>query len=178
MVLVLDVLDVLVVLYLQHHGFRYVEALVVGLILAIAGSFAIEIYLARPALAPMVAGFVPTAEIARNRDMLYIAIGILGATVMPHNLYLHSSIVQTRRYEETAAGKRCATACVGDCLAGFRCASLPQGSDILQACVAIDARLCEQECAGSDFESALCCANSLPPVTTLRPRPSILKASL
>src|SRR4051812_30973811 len=98
---VLTSLDVLVVLYLQHHGFRYVEALVVGLILAIAGSFAIELYLARPALAPMMAGFIPQAEIIRNPRMLYIAIGILGATVMPHNLYLHSSIVQTRKYLDT-----------------------------------------------------------------------------
>jgi manganese transport protein len=99
-------LDVLVVLYLQHHGFRYVEALVVGLILAIAGSFAIELYLAKPAFAPMMAGFIPQAEILRNKEMLYIAIGILGATVMPHNLYLHSSIVQTRKYLDTHESKK------------------------------------------------------------------------
>jgi manganese transport protein len=97
--------DVLVVLYLQHRGFRYVEALVVGLILVIAGSFAIELWFARPNYTEVMAGFVPTAEILRNRDMLYIAIGILGATVMPHNLYLHSSIVQTRRYSDTHASK-------------------------------------------------------------------------
>jgi manganese transport protein len=102
---VLTSLDVLVVLYLQHHGFRYVEALVVGLILAIAGSFAVELFLAKPALAPMMAGFIPQAEILRNPDMLYIAIGILGATVMPHNLYLHSSIVQTRKYLDTHESK-------------------------------------------------------------------------
>src|SRR6478609_1175730 len=93
---VLTSLDVLVVLYLQNHGFRYVEALVVGLILAIAGSFAIELYLAKPATVPMLVGFIPRPEIIRDPNMLYIAIGILGATVMPHNLYLHSSIVQTR----------------------------------------------------------------------------------
>jgi manganese transport protein len=103
---VLTSLDVLIVLWLQHHGFRYVEALVVGLILAIAGSFAVELFLARPAVAPMLAGFVPTAAILKNGEMLYIAIGILGATVMPHNLYLHSSIVQTRKYLDTHEGKK------------------------------------------------------------------------
>ena len=99
-------LDVLVVLYLQHHGFRYVEALVIGLILAIAGSFAIELVLAKPALAPMMAGFIPQAGIIRDPNMLYIAIGILGATVMPHNLYLHSSIVQTRKYLDTHESRK------------------------------------------------------------------------
>ena len=99
-------LDVLIVLFLQHRGFRYVEALVVGLIIAIAGSFAIEIFLARPDMGAVAAGFVPSTDILRNPDMLYIAIGILGATVMPHNLYLHSSIVQTRRYRDTSEGKR------------------------------------------------------------------------
>ncbi|HEX5068926.1 MAG TPA: Nramp family divalent metal transporter [Vicinamibacterales bacterium] len=91
-------LDVLIVLFLQHRGFRYVEALVVGLIIAIAGSFAIELWLAKPDLVAVAAGFVPQAQILRDPEMLYIAIGILGATVMPHNLYLHSSIVQTRQY--------------------------------------------------------------------------------
>ena len=98
-------LDVLVVLFLQNRGFRYVEALVVALILTIAGCFAIELWLAKPALGEVAAGFVPTTEILRNTDMLYIAIGILGATVMPHNLYLHSSIVQTRKYVDTHASK-------------------------------------------------------------------------
>jgi manganese transport protein len=93
--------DVIVVLYLQHRGFRLVEALVVGLILAIAGSFAIELWLAKPDLVAVAHGFVPQAAILRNREMLYIAISILGATVMPHNLYLHSSIVQTRKYGDT-----------------------------------------------------------------------------
>jgi manganese transport protein len=102
----LTALDVIIVLYLQHRGFRYVEALVVGLILAIAGSFAIEIWLSRPSLPAVLGGFVPRPEILRNPDMLYIAIGILGATVMPHNLYLHSSIVQTRKYLDTVEGKR------------------------------------------------------------------------
>jgi manganese transport protein len=102
----LTALDVIIVLFLQHRGFRYVEALVVALIVLIAGSFAVEIWLSRPALAGVAAGFIPRAEILRNADMLYIAIGILGATVMPHNLYLHSSIVQTRKYTDTFESKR------------------------------------------------------------------------
>jgi manganese transport protein len=97
--------DVLIVLFLQHRGVRYVEALVVGLILAIAGSFAIELWLARPALTAVAAGFVPRIQVLRNPQMLYVAIGILGATVMPHNLYLHSSIVQTRKYVDTYESK-------------------------------------------------------------------------
>jgi len=101
----LTALDVLVVLFLQHKGFRYVEALVVALIVLIAGSFAIELWLSRPDLGAVASGFIPRAVIVQNGDMLYIAIGILGATVMPHNLYLHSSIVQTRKYLDTQAGK-------------------------------------------------------------------------
>ena len=101
----LTALDVLVVLFLQHRGFRYVEALVVGLIVAIAGGFTIEIILARPDLADVAAGFIPRTEIVTDPSMLYIAIGILGATVMPHNLYLHSSIVQTRKYLDNVASK-------------------------------------------------------------------------
>jgi manganese transport protein len=102
----LTALDVLIVLFLQNRGFRYVEALVVGLILMIAGCFGIELWLARPDPAAVAAGFVPSLEVLRNPDMLYIAIGILGATVMPHNLYLHSSIVQTRKYVDTLESKR------------------------------------------------------------------------
>jgi manganese transport protein len=94
----LTALDVLVILFLQHKGFRYVEALVVGLIVAIAGSFAIELAFARPDWSDVAVGFVPQMKILTDPGMLYIAIGILGATVMPHNLYLHSSIVQTRKY--------------------------------------------------------------------------------
>src|SRR4029078_1441006 len=74
----LTALDVLIVLFLQHKGFRYVEALVVALIVLIAGSFAVELWLSKPALGPVIRGFVPTAEILRNSNMLYIAIGILG----------------------------------------------------------------------------------------------------
>jgi len=98
-------LDVLAVLYLQNKGFRYIEALVVVLILTIGGCFLFEIIFSKPELRAVLGGFAPHAEIIRNRDMLYIAIGILGATVMPHNLYLHSSVVQTRNYEQSSAGK-------------------------------------------------------------------------
>src|SRR6266446_1061706 len=101
-------LDVLIVLFLQHKGFRLLEALVVALIATIAGCFLFEIVISRPDLAAVAGGFLPTTSILADPDKLYIAIGILGATVMPHNLYLHSSVVQTRAYEETVAGKRMA----------------------------------------------------------------------
>jgi manganese transport protein len=94
------------VLYLQQFRFRYVEALVVFLIIGIAGCFAVQLALARPAPLEVLSGFLPSIEIVRDPGMLYIAVGILGATVMPHNLYLHSSIIQTRRYEESTEGKR------------------------------------------------------------------------
>jgi len=103
---ILTALDVLIVLFLQNRGFRYVEALVVALILLIAGSFAIELWLSRPDLTAVAIGFIPRSEVLRNPDMLYIAIGILGATVMPHNLYLHSSIVQTRKYGDSEGNRR------------------------------------------------------------------------
>jgi manganese transport protein len=103
---VLTALDVLLVLFLQNKGFRLLEALVVALVATIGICFLFEIIRARPDFGGVITGFIPRAEIVRNPDMLYIAISILGATVMPHNLYLHSSIVQTRRYEESAAGRR------------------------------------------------------------------------
>jgi manganese transport protein len=99
-------LDVLIVLFLQNKGFRYIEALVIALIFVIGGCFAWELVVSRPDLLGIAKGFVPSSKIITDPGMLYIAIGILGATVMPHNLYLHSSIVQTRRYELSAAGKR------------------------------------------------------------------------
>ncbi len=99
-------LDVLVVLYLQNKGFRYIEALVITLILVIGGCFLFEIIASKPELRAVLGGFVPKLEIIKNPAMLYVAIGILGATVMPHNLYLHSSIVQTRKYEQNSEGKR------------------------------------------------------------------------
>jgi len=101
-------LDVLLVLFLQHQGFRLLEALVVALIATIAGCFLFEIIISQPELGRVVKGFVPAPSILSHPDRLYIAIGILGATVMPHNLYLHSSVVQTRRYDLTPAGKRVA----------------------------------------------------------------------
>lgn len=99
-------LDVLVVMYLANKGFRYIEALVISLILLIGGCFLFEIIASRPELSAVLGGFMPKLEIIKNPEMLYVAIGILGATVMPHNLYLHSSIVQTRKYEQNSAGKR------------------------------------------------------------------------
>ena len=103
---IITCLDVLAVLYLQNKGFRYVEALVITLILTIGGCFAAELFFAKPSLTGVMLGLVPSAEILTNHGMLYVSIGILGATVMPHNLYLHSSIVQTRMFERTVEGKR------------------------------------------------------------------------
>jgi len=99
-------LDVLLVLALQGRGFRLVEAFVVTLIATIAACFAYEIFFAHPLWREAAIGFLPRAEILRNREMLYIAIGILGATVMPHNLYLHSSIVQTRAFGVSTSDRR------------------------------------------------------------------------
>src|SRR5579864_7487948 len=98
--------DVLLVLALQGRGFLVLETLVITLIMTIGACFAYEIFFARPLWIEAARGFLPTAEILKNRDMLYLAIGILGATVMPHNLYLHSSIVQTRAYGFGAREKR------------------------------------------------------------------------
>jgi manganese transport protein len=91
-------LDVLIVLAMQGRGFRLVEVFVITLIVSVAACFAYEIFFARPLWLEAASGFIPRMEILRNREMLYLAIGILGATVMPHNLYLHSSIVQTRAF--------------------------------------------------------------------------------
>jgi manganese transport protein len=97
--------DVLLILTLQNRGVRVLEALVITLIATVGLCFLFEIILSRPDMVAVAKGLLPTPSIVSNPGMLYIAIGILGATVMPHNLYLHSSIVQTRKYEETAAGK-------------------------------------------------------------------------
>jgi manganese transport protein len=102
----LTALDVLVVLWLANRGFRWLEALVIGLVLLIGVCFGLEIIFSHPVMSEVFAGFVPSPQILVRPEMLYIAIGILGATVMPHNLYLHSSIVQTRKYEQHASGKR------------------------------------------------------------------------
>jgi manganese transport protein len=99
-------LDVFLILYLQNLGFRWIEAFVVATLAVIAACFAIQVALAQPDWREVILGFAPTVEIVRNPDMLYLAMGILGATVMPHNLYLHSSIVQTRGVADTIAAKR------------------------------------------------------------------------
>ncbi len=100
-------LDVLLILLLQRWGFRWVEALVITLIGTIIAMFGVQMFLSQPEFLPILRNlFLPSAAIVTNPGMLYIAIGILGATVMPHNLYLHSSIVQSRNYERTPKGKR------------------------------------------------------------------------
>lgn len=102
----LTALDVLLILVLQQYGFRKLEAFIVALLIIIAGCFAFELALSNPSLSAIASGLIPRPEIVTNPAMLYIAIGILGATVMPHNLYLHSSIVQTRRFAPGPVGKR------------------------------------------------------------------------
>jgi manganese transport protein len=103
---VITALDVFLILYLQKLGFRWVEALVITLLGVIAVCFAVQIALADPDWGQVILGFAPTTEIITNPDMLYLALGILGATVMPHNLYLHSGIVQTRDFGDTLPEKR------------------------------------------------------------------------
>jgi manganese transport protein len=103
---VITSLDVLLVLVLQRHGFRMLEALVIALIGTIGVCFLFELLIAKPDVHAVLQGFIPVRSVVTDPAMLYIAISILGATVMPHNLYLHSSIVQTRRYAENPAGKR------------------------------------------------------------------------
>ncbi len=99
-------LDAVLLLLLMQRGFRFLEAFIGALLLVIAGCFAVQIALASPPVAAVLGGFIPRTEVLTNPGMLYLAIGILGATVMPHNLYLHSSIVQTRAYPRTEAGRR------------------------------------------------------------------------
>ena len=103
---VITAVDVLIVLVLQRYGFRHLEAFVIALLIVVAGCFGLELLMAHPDIAAIGKGLVPTPQILTNPAMLYIAIGILGATVMPHNLYLHSAIVQTRRFERSETGKR------------------------------------------------------------------------
>ena len=97
--------DVMIILFLQHKGFRILECIVASLILVIGGCFAYEMLVSHPSMAGIMKGLIPSPQVVVNPEMLYIAIGILGATVMPHNLYLHSSIVQTRAFERNDAGK-------------------------------------------------------------------------
>ena len=103
---IITALDVFLILYLQKLGFRWVEALIITLLGVIAVCFAIQIALADPDWGAVIKGFAPTTQIVTNPEMLYLALGILGATVMPHNLYLHSGIVQTRAYGESLPEKR------------------------------------------------------------------------
>jgi manganese transport protein len=104
----LTTLDVILVLALQRGGFRRLEAIVVSLMVVVGACFAVQVALARPVWGEVVAGFVPTQDLVTDPRMVYLAIGILGATIMPHNLYLHSSIVQTRRFDLDDMGRRLA----------------------------------------------------------------------
>ena len=104
--IVITAADVLLILLLQNLGFRWLEAFVFALILVVAGCFGVQIALAHPDVSAILGGLIPTTEIITNEKMLPIALGILGATVMPHNLYLHSSVVQTRRIGDSLAEKR------------------------------------------------------------------------
>ena len=99
-------LDAVLILFLMNKGFRFLEAFVVALLVVIAICFGIQIAASSPSVSAIIGGFVPTREIVTNPEMLFIAIGIIGATVMPHNLYLHSSLVQTRAYERNDEGRR------------------------------------------------------------------------
>lgn len=105
---IITAVDVFLVLYLMRHGFRALEAFIIAMLLVIFACFGIQVALAAPPVAEVLGGFIPRAEVVTNPAALYIAIGIIGATVMPHNLYLHSSIVQTRDYPRDDAGKRMA----------------------------------------------------------------------
>jgi manganese transport protein len=104
--IVITALDVFLILALQRAGFRYLEAFVIALLAVIAVCFAVQLAMAKPVWGDVIRGFAPTTEIVRNPEMLYLAMGILGATVMPHNLYLHSAIVQTRTWGDSLADKR------------------------------------------------------------------------
>ncbi|MBL8576574.1 MAG: Nramp family divalent metal transporter [Mesorhizobium sp.] len=103
---VITALDVFLILWLQNKGFRWIEAFVITLLGVIAVCFLVQILLADPNWGEVIRGFAPTTQIITNPDMLYLALGIIGATVMPHNLYLHSSIVQTRAYGESLPERR------------------------------------------------------------------------
>ncbi|WP_404996555.1 Nramp family divalent metal transporter [Caldifermentibacillus hisashii] len=104
--ILITTLDVILLLLLQKKGFRIIESIVIVLMITILGVFAFEVVVSHPNVSALFSGYLPKAEIVTNPDMLFISLGILGATVMPHNLYLHSSIVQTRQYKRTTEGKR------------------------------------------------------------------------
>src|SRR6266567_156243 len=103
---IITALDVLAVLYLQTKGFRYIEAIVITLIVMIGSCFAAELFFSRPSIVGVALGFLPGPGIVTNQEMLYVSIGILGGTLIMKKLYLHSSIVQTRKFEQTPVGKR------------------------------------------------------------------------
>ncbi len=103
---IITAFDTLILLYLQHKGVRYLEGLVISLITVILGSFMIETFLSRPDILPLLRGIFPTIQLINNKETLYIAIGILGATVMPHNLYLHSALVQSRDFGSEIKNKK------------------------------------------------------------------------
>jgi len=103
---ILTAADVLLILMLQNRGFRYIEAFIIALMVIIGSCFVFELALSLPVMSEVLAGFIPDSKVVTDPGMLYLAIGILGATVMPHNLYLHSAIVQTRDFERTQSGKR------------------------------------------------------------------------
>lgn len=103
---IITIIDVFIILLLQRKGFRWIEIFVASLVFIVLACFAFEILLAKPELNALMSGFIPQQEIITNPQMLLIAVGILGATVMPHNLYLHSSLVQTRAYSRDERGKR------------------------------------------------------------------------
>lgn len=103
---IITIIDVFIILMLQKRGFRWLEVFIASLVFLVLACFAYEVLIAQPNVQDLLSGFIPKKEIIENPQMLFIAVGILGATVMPHNLYLHSSIVQTRAYERTEKGKK------------------------------------------------------------------------
>ncbi len=137
---IITCIDVIMVLYLQSRGFRIIEGLVITLIATIAACFSIEIFwsgFGQAGFNGMLLGFIPHTEMLTNTQMLYVAIGILGATVMPHNLYLHSSIIQTRAFEKTSEGKREAISFATiDSTAALMFALLVNAAILILACAA------------------------------------------
>ena len=104
--ILITTLDVFLILFLQSRGFRWIEAFIITMLGVIAVCFLLQIVLANPDWGGVLRGFAPTTELVRNPNMLYLALGIIGATVMPHNLYLHSGIVQTRAFGDSVKEKR------------------------------------------------------------------------
>lgn len=130
-------LDVFLVLALQRLGFRWIEAFIITLLAVIFGCFAVQMFLANPDIASVMGGFVPTTDIVTNPKMLYIALGIIGATVMPHNLYLHSSIVQTRIIAPDEKSKKTAIRlAIGDSTLALMLALLVNSSILILAAAA------------------------------------------